>query len=141
MKAYIYQGALHCEECARDYYMDGIAVDCDQCGRRHADLGLDCKAFKLDRKTGIAYPACDESLWDSDAWPKGPYSDGGGEADSPQHCAECGEFLDNPLTPEGIEFVRKAIADFEAGDDTCDAETIELWKSAYGAILSQGRHT
>jgi len=28
----------------------------------------------------------------------GPYPDGGGEADAPQHCGGCGVFLENPLT-------------------------------------------
>jgi len=27
---------------------------------------------------------------DSEDYPQGPYEDGGGESDSPQHCYECG---------------------------------------------------
>lgn len=46
---------------------------------------------------------------DSDAWPQGPYGDGGGEADTPQHCDHCGVFLENPLTGDGYEYVAEAI--------------------------------
>ena len=47
-----------------------------------------------------------EHTWDSDDYPKGPYADGGGEADSPQFCAHCNAFLRNPLTADGLEYVR-----------------------------------
>ena len=40
----------------------------------------------------------DEYSFDSDDYPKGPYTDGGGESDSPQHCGNCGCFLENPLS-------------------------------------------
>lgn len=50
-----------------------------------------------------------ESDYDSDDLPKGPYADGGGEADTPQHCDACGGFLENPLTAEGLAYVREAI--------------------------------
>lgn len=42
---------------------------------------------------------------DSDSFPQGPYSDGGGEADCPQHCGMCGVFLENPLTSDGRAYV------------------------------------
>ena len=44
----------------------------------------------------------DENDYDSDDLPKGPYSNGGGEADTPQHCDGCGAFLENPLTGDGV---------------------------------------
>jgi hypothetical protein len=47
---------------------------------------------------------------DSGTYPQGPYPDGGGEADTPQHCGGCGEFLCNPLTGDGVEYVRDAVA-------------------------------
>lgn len=85
-------------------------------------------------------PAADlenEYTWDSDRWPKGPYPDGGGEADSPHHCAageDCrqaivldgrkvGVPLENPLTEEGIRYTRNAIA--EGGP------CAELWRQLY----------
>ena len=58
---------------------------------------------------------------DSDDYPQGPFSDGGGEADSPQHCDLCGEFLQNPLTPEGVRYVQ--VADHEQ------------WNTYYAGVL------
>lgn len=62
----------------------------------------------------------DESSYDSDAFPKGPYPNGGGEADTPQHCDDTGEFLENPLTPVGDAYVRAAAAPFEREGDSWD---------------------
>lgn len=60
-----------------------------------------------------------ERSYDSDQFPKGPYEDGGGEADSPQHCGsgpkclnaldiggtKVGCWLGNPLTASGVHYV------------------------------------
>jgi|SRR5579872_1177043 len=46
---------------------------------------------------------------DSDDYPQGPYTNGGGEADCPQHCSSCGLFLENDLTDDGINYVREVI--------------------------------
>lgn len=79
MNAYIYQAALYCEACA-------------------LDLRAQLQAFTgpLDRE-------------ESDRYPVGPYADGGGEADTPQHCDHCQTFLENPLTTAGYEYVCEAI--------------------------------
>jgi len=76
--------------------------------------------------------------YDSDEFPKGPYPDGGGEADCPQHCgagAQCvnaiefddghkvGAWLENELTTDGVEYVREAIR--EGG------EVAEMWADYY----------
>lgn len=67
---------------------------------------------------------------DSDHWPQGPYSDGGGEADSPQHCDHCGTFLANPLTGDGESYVRDAWREYvETGRGRLD--TLAEWKAAY----------
>src|SRR5215468_673162 len=81
MNAYLYQAALYCEECAQS-------------------LRADLRAFTgpLDRE-------------ESDRWPIGPYADGGGEADCPQHCDHCLTFLENPLTTDGWTYVREAITE------------------------------
>ena len=42
---------------------------------------------------------------------RGPYADGGGEADTPQHCDGCGHFLENPLAGDGLIYVEDAIRD------------------------------
>jgi len=95
---------------------------------------------------GFAPPDVDdESSYDSGEFPKGPYPDGGGESDSPQHCgsgSDCpnaiefavdscgfgdgikvGCWLENELTGEGVEYVKEAIR--EGG------EVAELWAEYY----------
>lgn len=83
MKAYLYRAALWCESCAADLEH-----------RLPVPAGAD-----LDN----------ESTFDSGQYPKGPYANGGGEADSPQHCDGCGTFLENPLTVDGGEWLRAEI--------------------------------
>lgn len=92
MKAYVFQAALLCEDCAREFMAANAKPD-------HVDMA-------------------DESSYDSDEWPKGPYSEGGGETDCPQHCDSCGVFLENPLTPDGGDYVREKAAEFVATLDT-----------------------
>ena len=67
----------------------------------------------------------DERTFDSNFYPKGPYSDGGGEADSPQHCGsgpnclnaldvggvKVGCWLENELTNAGARYVAEAVAE------------------------------
>jgi hypothetical protein len=119
MNAYIYQAALFCEDCGRSI---------------RKRLKQEGKAPDSPR---------DESTYDSDEYPKGPYQDGGGEADSPQHCgagADClnameledgrkvGAWLENPLTSHGVEYVRQAIED---GGDVA-----EFWAEVYSEELA-----
>src|SRR5438445_11753376 len=52
-----------------------------------------------------------ESSYDSDDFPKGPYASDQNEADTPQHCANCHVFLENPLTSEGYDYVLAKMAD------------------------------
>ena len=73
-------------------------------------------------------PAADTG--DSDAYPQGPYSDGGGEADSPQHCDTCGVHLDNPLTPDGESYVQEAFEQF-AQEGRGQIATLAEWRDAY----------
>jgi hypothetical protein len=73
--AFVYCAALLCSDC-------GEAARKDITGAGHAPADPE-----------------NESSYDSDQFPKGPYPDGGGEADAPQHCDHCGTFLENPLTP------------------------------------------
>ena len=103
-----------------DVYVFQAALICDTCGTLYK-LGTD-KPAHVDE--------ADESSYDSDDWPKGPYSDGGGEADSPQHCDHCGIFLDNPLTGDGETYVRDAFREYvELGRGSL--ETLAEWKAAY----------
>jgi hypothetical protein len=100
MDVYIYQAALLCPDCARKV-MAHVPLP------RGADPG-------------------DESIYDSDYCPKGPYRDGGGEADTPQHCDHCGVFLENPLTDDGYSYVADVLARDEGAKDVLD-----IWQAFY----------
>lgn len=78
MDAWIYQSDLLCESCAIE------------------------RRVKL-RHEVITIADADAN---SDMAPQGPVANGGGEADCPQHCGDCGEFLENPLTPEGYQYIQ-----------------------------------
>ena len=78
--AYIYCADIYCADCASAIMRE---------------------LPKPEGKEGLDY--------DSDDYPCGPYPDGGGEADSPQHCAECGEALENPLTSDGVDHLREML--------------------------------
>lgn len=89
MDAYIYQADLWCEDCI--------------------------EAIKRELAKPEHVNENDEGTYDSDEWPKGPFADGGGESDTPCHCAGCHVYLDNPLTSEGVEYALAAI-EHEAED-------------------------
>lgn len=88
MDAYIFNAALYCAKC-------GKAI-CDQLTAKGLPDYIDVN---------------NESTYDSDEFPKGPYGNGGGEADSPQHCDRCQVFLENPLTSDGYDYVREMAED------------------------------
>jgi len=92
MDAYMYQAALLCGPCG-----EKVKKELTRAGKAPDDPN-------------------DENTYDSDDFPKGPYSDGGGEADSPQHCDSCNKFLENPLTGDGQRYVEDAVKeDLRAG--------------------------
>lgn len=101
MNVFIYQAALWCETC-----IDEITEE------------LVCPGDPDDEHT-----------FDSDDYPKGPHSDGGGESDTPQHCEGCGEFLENALTADGIAYVEERVREAEASSGL--NEVIKLWKEFY----------
>lgn len=107
MNAYIYQADLYCTDC-----------------------NIKIKIKLPFPKGGIPL---DESSYDSDNYPKGPFPNGGGKADSPQHCGSCGEFLENPLTEDGERYVIKAIANAQI----CPAQgeiALLTWKPFYSYL-------
>lgn len=56
--------------------------------------------------------------------------EGGGESDCPQHCDDCRDFLENPLTSEGYDYVAQAVSKWILhGRGT--QEVIEKWVSYY----------
>jgi len=118
MQAYIYCADIYCEDCG-----EKIREDIDREGLAPADPD-------------------DETSYDSDEYPKGPYPDGGGEADCPQHCGsgencinaielsdghKIGAFLENPLTSDGVKYVQEAIQN--------GGEVAALWAEWYRDIL------
>lgn len=104
--AYIYQAALLCNDCGR---------------KTRAELTAEGKAPKDPN---------DECSYDSDDFPKGPIANGGGAADSPQHCDNCHVFLENQLTTEGLHYVFEAIIDHLNGEGG-DQDVIESWLDYY----------
>ncbi len=72
---------------------------------------------------------------DSGHCAQGPYADGGGEADSPQHCDACGVFLENPLTSEGREYTKDLIHWFEAAGSG-NAVVVNEWRTFYADALT-----
>lgn len=109
MKAYIFQAALWCAHCAERYKAENA------------------KPSHVDEDN--------ESSYDSDDWPKGPYGDGGGEADCPQHCDACGVFLENALTPDGDKWLRQEAEPFAAPDASWD-ETAQAAEAAGQPVLA-----
>lgn len=101
MIAYVFQAALICDDCAAEI-VEGPG---------------------FAGKTPIAD--------DSDKWPQGPYEEGGGESDCPQHCDRCQEFLENPLTTDGQEYVKKEVAETRARNNGLDSAVTAEWVLFY----------
>jgi len=99
MNTYIFSAALFCEECTSQIMQE------------------------ITPPKG--YDPNNESSWDSDEYPKGPFPDGGGEADYPQHCDSCQLFLENPLTSDGEDYVR------EAAKEKPQGQVIKEWTAYY----------
>lgn len=127
MDAYVYKAALWCGACAAEIKA-GLMLDCATCGGHHAKIDyLDCRG--IDQETGEPKH---ETLYDSDDYPKGPFLDGGGESDYPQHCDGCGVFLENPLTDIGYSYVRDLVAEVEHDKVGMGPRgAIEQWRSFY----------
>lgn len=113
MNVFIYAADIYCDGCGAE-----IRRDLDKAGKAPATPHI-------------------ESTYDSDQYPKGPYGDGGGESDCPQHCGGCRAFLENPLTPDGVDYVRAAVADWVA-THALGAETdspVAQWRAFYADEL------
>ena len=74
---------------------------------------------------------------DSEWFPQGPHPNGGGGADTPQHCDSCGVFLENPLTADGVEYVREAIA-YYVDRHGYTGSTTGQWAEFYGLEAVEG---
>jgi hypothetical protein len=124
---YMFQGALLCEDCGRDV-QDNL------------------------RKKGKApEDEDDEESFDSDDFPKGPFGDGGGEADTIHHCdsnesclnaielpcgSKIGAWLGNSLTSEGEEWLAKSIRESIFRRHILEQQVNRLWRLKYADPLS-----
>ena len=98
MNTYIYKAALWCESCTDE----------------------------ITEEIGLSPLAPDEP-GDSEHQPAGPYGDGGGEADTPQHCDGCEVFLQNPLTSDGYDYLDEIIPN----TTTALTDIQRLWSDFY----------
>jgi len=103
MDAYVYRAALWCGPCL----IKALAAE-----RKAAPGAIDIFPAEVLQQIVSANGFTSESHYDSDDLPKGPYAEGGGEADAPQHCEGCGQFLGNPLTVDGLICVENVIRDY-----------------------------
>lgn len=109
MNASIYQASLYCDDCIAEV-----------------------KTKLLDEGATAPEDRDDEETYDSDEWPKGPYPDAGGEADTPQHCEGCGVFLENDLTVEGARYVQEAAEEWIADIISQHDKAVKEWMEFYG---------
>lgn len=102
-----------------DVYIYQAALLCACCGERTRK--------EIEQETGSSQQMLETGVG-SEGYPDGPYPDGGGEADSPQHCDQCGVFLENPLTGDGYAYLREQAAEFLDEDE--DGPDIEAMAEA-----------
>jgi len=104
MDAWIYAADIYCEDCA-------------------CDISDKLDVVRFSEVPKLPYEK------HGDDYPQGPYADGGGEADTPNHCGSCGEFLENSLTQDGENYVRDAMT----GDG--DATVLAQWREFYSHLF------
>lgn len=104
MDAFVYQSDLYCAECASQI---------------------------TQGRNALTWPQTMKD--DSEYLPQGPYSDGGGEADCPQHCGACGGFLENPLTREGYAYVRDYLERGTGKPESYDQAVLSTWRDFYAS--------
>ena len=124
---YMFQGALYCEDCGQ-----AIQEEIRQDGKAPEDED-------------------DERSFDSDDFPKGPFGDGGGEADSIHHCdsnerclnaielpckSKIGAWLGNDLTSEGAQWLSDSIKESMFRDDEHGRQVCRLWSLKYSDSIS-----
>jgi hypothetical protein len=126
--AYIFQADFWCNDCIRTYLKDReevmLAFPDLMVGGEHL-ISTEYMLAALIEANGR--DPVNPATWDSDEFPKGPESDGGGESDTPAHCCQCHTFLENPLTGDGYEYVLEQLR-----DGSGDADVLAEWRRYYG---------
>lgn len=82
----------------------------------------------------------DGAMYCEDCAPKGadgPHADGGGEGDCPNHCDDCGVFLENPLTIYGQGYTTDMIKDARAKGRT-ESVALTEWLPFYDYLDVDG---
>ena len=115
-----------------DAFIYAADLFCEDCGERIRE--------QLTREGKAPANPDDEHTYDSDYFPKGPFPDGGGEADTVCHCAggkdcpnaiefgdgfKAGCMLENDLTNYGVEWLK------EQAREAPDNELVQLWMKTY----------
>jgi len=119
----IYEADVWCDDCASKI-KSRIASECRGTGTIIDHVDNDDLVELLDD--------IDEREYDSDEYPK-HYDEDTEESDCPQHCADCGTFLENPLTTDGADYVREAVIEaIESGRD--DSVALTEWFPYYDWI-------
>jgi hypothetical protein len=125
MDVYLYKAALWCGPCI----IKALVAE-----RKASPCAIDMQPAEALEQIVSANGFTSESDYDSDDLPKGPYADGGGEADTPQHCDGCGLFLENPLTTEGVRYVNEKLIE-HARDGSGNVEVLKAWAEHYGVAF------
>lgn len=111
---FIYAAELYCADC-------GQAIRDDMAEKLPSNVPADPDA---------------ESSYDSGDYPKGPYPDGGGIADTPQHCGSCRVFLGNPLSREGLKWTAYMVRAAKRLKQT-PSVALEQWAPFYAEELAR----
>jgi hypothetical protein len=125
MDTYVYQAALWCGPCMIKRLVEEKKASPGALGMEPAEA-----LQQIVSANGFT----DENDYDSDDLPKGPYPNGGGEADTPQHCDGCGTFLENPLTGDGVRYVNERFTEY-ARDGSGNAEVLKQWSGHYNSAF------
>lgn len=138
---YIYNADIYCDSCGEAIIKEllsrdeTVEVDCRSC-KWKGPLTTELEATTTNSTGWMLCPQCglysvayDEYKYDSDDFPK-DNSHCSSESDSPQHCGACGEFLENDLTTEGIDYVVSMLVDaYQSGKPI--SNTLKAYYSYY----------
>src|SRR5215469_2563990 len=132
MHAYIYRAGLWCGP---------RVIKALVTARKAAPGAIDMSPADALQQIMSANEFASESDYDSDDLPKGPYAEGGGEADTPRHCEGCRHFLGNALTTDGLIWVEDAIRGYlTTGKATAATSgTVNEWADFYKDDLDFSR--
>ena len=120
MDAYIYRAGLWCGPCV---------IKALVAAQKAAPGAIALSPAEALQQIVSANGFTSESDYDSDDLPQGPIAEGGGEADTPQHCEGCGNFLENPLTSDGVLWVEDVIRSYLTTRKATD--TVNVWADFY----------